>query len=162
MQQRQCCSSKSTLNCSATDPTSTKAIGECWYNERLMHLIGNGTSSYYFAVPSRQKQSHNIVYLRCLSRHLLEKTSRTIPGYCGLYFDGGVSYSTYYYGTYSMKIIQLHCLTSTLELHRGCARARVCAYVLMYLRACVRACVCYTPTAHGLLASVTSQFCQLC
>ena len=35
----QCCSSQSTLNCTATDPASVKAVGECWYGTSLLHCV---------------------------------------------------------------------------------------------------------------------------
>ena len=37
-----CCGSASSLNCSATDPASVKAVQECYHNDRLMHLVGKG------------------------------------------------------------------------------------------------------------------------
>ena len=41
-----CCGPASSLNCSATDPASAKAVQECYHNDRLMHLVGKGGGAH--------------------------------------------------------------------------------------------------------------------
>ena len=72
-----CCSVHSGLNCTSTDPSSLKSVSECYYNNRLMRLLGDTTAPIHPSHYPSINESNSIVgRFKALLVHL-SNTSHT-------------------------------------------------------------------------------------